>query len=178
MRIRRILPGRAAPPGRVAELDADPGGGSLDDDRAWLLNLGAEVFADLGPYREILTAWLQRSGVFVWLAEDGTHRLGFAMLAFYQERDDGRALAVADLLALAVVPAARRRGVATGLLRHVIEATAHAHEAHAADAIRLTVAADNLAAQALYRRHGFTLDPAATVTYPSGLPALRMVRPR
>lgn len=148
-------------------------------DRAWMLALGGAAFADLGPYQEILAAWLQRAGVFAWLADAGGERVGFALLAFYEERVDDGLVEVADLLALAVTPAHRRRGVASALLRHVIDAAAHgrAHGAHGATVLRLTVASDNAGAHALYLRHGFVDDAAAATSYPSGLVARRMLRP-
>jgi ribosomal protein S18 acetylase RimI-like enzyme len=148
-------------------------------DRAWMLALGGAAFADLGPYQEILAAWLQRAGVYAWIAEADGARVGFAMLGFYEERAGDVEVAVADLLALAVTPTHRRRGVASGLLRHVIDAAAHgrAHGAHGASVLRLTVATDNHHAHALYLRHGFVDEEVAATSYPSGLVGRRMGRP-
>lgn len=58
-----------------------------------------------------------------------------------------------EILTLAVLPAERRRGVATALLRAALaEATARG-----SGAIFLEVAADNHAARALYERQGFAV---------------------
>lgn len=57
----------------------------------------------------------------------------------------------ADLLTVATVPSARRRGVATAMLCHLL---ALAHDV-GCGAVLLEVRASNLDAQELYRRHGF-----------------------
>ncbi len=57
----------------------------------------------------------------------------------------------AEVLTLAVAPSARRRGIATGLLR----ATTERVRAHGGGALFLEVAIGNAAALALYRREGF-----------------------
>jgi [ribosomal protein S18]-alanine N-acetyltransferase len=57
-----------------------------------------------------------------------------------------------EILTLATLPDARRRGVATALLRAALAASS----ARGVAAAYLEVAADNGAAQALYRREGFT----------------------
>ncbi len=56
-----------------------------------------------------------------------------------------------EILALGVVPAARRRGVAGALLRAIDEVAARAR----AERVVLEVAVDNEAAARAYRRHGF-----------------------
>lgn len=60
----------------------------------------------------------------------------------------GDAAGEAEILTLAVRPAARRAGLAARLI-------AHAQAAMAAARIFLEVAADNEAARALYQKHGF-----------------------
>ncbi len=58
-----------------------------------------------------------------------------------------------EILTLAVLPAERRRGVATALLASALREAA----ARGSGAIFLEVAADNHAACALYERHGFAV---------------------
>ena len=58
----------------------------------------------------------------------------------------------AELLALVVVPRARRRGLALRLGRHLIDALAEA----GAEAVKVVVGADNLGAVAAYRAMGFS----------------------
>jgi len=58
-----------------------------------------------------------------------------------------------EILTLAVLPAERRRGVATALLGSALREAA----ARGADAVFLEVAADNHAARELYERQGFAV---------------------
>jgi ribosomal protein S18 acetylase RimI-like enzyme len=99
------------------------------------------------------------------------------MLGFYL--DDPLAAhggtVVADLLALAVLPAYQNRGIGTKLLEHVIEVAERVAPSSKITTLRLTVAESNTGAQRLYARHGFrVVDGAAT--YDRGQRALRMAR--
>jgi ribosomal protein S18 acetylase RimI-like enzyme len=151
-------------------------------DYPWIVATGAEAYRDLGDYTRILPSWLEQPGVLAWIDQDGRARgRGFAMLGFYAE-DVGGVRAprtqhvVADLLALAVLPAFQRQGIGARLLAHVIEVAERvAPSSHIAQ-LRLTVAEDNIAAQRLYERTGFTFADMAA-TYDRGQRALRMVRP-
>lgn len=150
--------------------------------RGWIAAAGGQLFADLGPYQQILDAWLAQPGVHAWCAWRGPTPIGFAVLAFYQEaRAPGGPLEpVADLLGLGVLPAGRRQGVGAALLARAVGAAERAARTQPLPALRLTVAAANLDAQRLYARAGFVVDPTpppAATAYPSGEPALRMTRP-
>jgi ribosomal protein S18 acetylase RimI-like enzyme len=82
---------------------------------------------------------------------------------------------VADLLALAVLPAHQRKGLGTKLLHHVIEVAERVAPSSKITSLRLTVAETNTSAQRLYARNGFrVVDGSAT--YDRGQRALRMVR--
>jgi ribosomal protein S18 acetylase RimI-like enzyme len=151
-------------------------------DHPWIVATGAEAYRDLGDYTRILPSWLEQPGVLAWIDQDARAKgRGFAMLGFYsEEAPNARApraqRVVADLLALAVLPACQRQGIGTRLLEHVIEVAERvAPTSHIAQ-LRLTVAEDNVAAQQLYLRAGFSLVDAAA-TYDRGQRALRMVRP-
>ena len=80
-----------------------------------------------------------------WHAPDGEIR-GFILVQI--------AGGIAEILTLAVHPAARRRGAAAGLVE---AAMTRARDA-GADRVLLDVAADNAAALSLYKRVGFTED--------------------
>jgi ribosomal protein S18 acetylase RimI-like enzyme len=98
------------------------------------------------------------------------------MLGFYMETPNPSAEVVADLLALAVLPAFQRRGIGGKLLTHVIEVAERVAPSSRIAALRLTVAETNVAAQRLYARAGFrVVDGSAT--YDRGQRALRMARP-
>lgn len=77
---------------------------------------------------------------------------------------------VADLDRLAVLPFARRRGVAGGLIEQLIEATRD----RGAERVLLEVAADNAAAIGLYESSGFETISARKGYYPGGVDALIM----
>ena len=145
-------------------------------DHPWIVETGAEAYAELGDYTRILPSWLAQAGVLAWIDHDLQGRgRGFAMLGFYLEAGSPRAEVVADLLALAVLPAFQRRGIGTRLLSHVIEVSERVAPTSRISALRLTVAETNVAAQRLYERAGFRLIDGST-SYDRGQRALRMAR--
>ena len=150
-------------------------------DFPWIVASGAEAYRDLGDYTRILPSWLEQPGVMAWIDEDATGRgRGFAMLGFYSEPASGAPVpgvhqVVADLLALAVLPAFQRRGLGSLLLEHVIEVAERVAPASHITQLRLTVAEHNTGAQRLYARSGFHIVDGAA-TYDRGQRALRMVR--
>lgn len=77
--------------------------------------------------------------------EGGAELLGYAGLWFGDGAGD------ADLLTVATLPAARRRGIATAMITHLLRRARRAGCA----AVLLEVRASNAGAQALYRRLGF-----------------------
>ena len=148
-------------------------------DHPWIIASGAEAYRDLGDYTRILPSWLEQPGVLAWIDHDASSRgRGFAMLGFYSE-DTGKPVGtqqvVADLLALAVLPVYQRRGIGQRLLVHVIEVAERVAPASQIAQLRLTVAEDNLGAQRLYARSGFTIVDGSA-TYDRGQRALRMAR--
>lgn len=147
-------------------------------DHSWLISSGAEAYHDLGDYTRILPSWLEQPGVLAWIDHDVQGRgRGFAMLGFYVDDQTvaGPTRVVADLLALAVLPAFQRRGIGTKLLLHVIEVAERVAPSSRIATLRLTVAETNAGAQRLYARYGFrVVDGSAT--YDRGQRALRMVR--
>ncbi len=151
-------------------------------DHPWIVASGAEAYADLGDYTRILPSWLEQPGVLAWIDQDVSGRgRGFAMLGFYAEHVPvahaaGAQHVVADLLALAVLPAFQRRGIGSKLHDHVIEVAERVAPASHITQLRLTVAEHNVGAQRLYARAGFTIVDGAA-TYDRGQRALRMVRP-
>lgn len=146
-------------------------------DHPWIIATGAEVYRDLGDYTRILPSWLEQPGVLAWIDHDlqGRDR-AFAMLGFYLEAPSSNTEVIADLLALAVLPAFQRRGLGSKLLTHVIDVAERVAPSSRIVALRLTVAETNIPAQRLYARAGFrVVDGSAT--YDRGQRALRMARP-
>lgn len=156
-------------------------------DHPWIVATGAEAYADLGDYTRILPSWLEQPGVLSWIDHDIVGRgRGFAMLGFYLEQSTPPApgalpqamqssAVVADLLALAVLPAYQRKGIGSKLLLHVIDVAERVAPSSKIHSLRLTVSETNTSAQRLYARNGFrVVDGSAT--YDRGQRALRMVR--
>jgi len=79
---------------------------------------------------------------------------------------------VADLDRVVVLPFARRRGMAGGLLEQLIEAS----RGRGAERMLLEVGADNEAAIGLYESYGFTTISRRKGYYPGGIDALVMER--
>ena len=145
-------------------------------DHPWIIATGAEAYRDLGDYTRILPSWLEQPGVLAWIDHDAHGRgRAFAMLGFYMEAPNPNAEVVADLLALAVLPAFQRRGIGSKLLAHVIEVAERVAPSSRISALRLTVAETNIAAQRLYERAGFRI-VEGSATYDRGQRALRMAR--
>ncbi|MBC7977088.1 MAG: GNAT family N-acetyltransferase [Myxococcales bacterium] len=149
-------------------------------DHPWIIATGAEAYRDLGDYTRILPSWLDQPGVLAWIDHDLQGRgRAFAMLGFYTEavaHAPASGEVVADLLALAVLPAFQRRGLGSKLLTHVIEVAERVAPASRITALRLTVAESNVAAQRLYERAGFRMVDGSA-SYDRGQRALRMARP-
>ena len=149
-------------------------------DHPWIVATGAEAYSDLGDYTRILPSWLEQPGVLAWIDQDAVSGKGrgFAMLGFYSEeltQRAGKQQVVADLLALAVLPAHQNKGIGTKLLLHVIDVAERVAPASHITQLRLTVAENNVGAQRLYERHNFHIVEGGA-TYDRGQKALRMVR--
>jgi GNAT superfamily N-acetyltransferase len=132
-------------------------------DRPFVESASVEAFAHFGPYGEILPPLLDERGVQTLVAESDGQPIGFAML---------RRGPLAELVAIAVTGAWRRRGVGRLLLaaaeRLALEAPRPARR------LWLTCAEDNRAARRLFERAGWSVAPGARGTYPAGQPSLEM----
>ncbi len=110
------------------------------DDTALLAALHGQCFAEVWDQAAVASL-LATPGTFALIAEDD---VGFVMLRV--------AAAESEVLTLAVLPAARRRGIATSLLA----AAARRAQNEGAAEMFLEVDVANLPAIALYKRLGFT----------------------
>jgi ribosomal protein S18 acetylase RimI-like enzyme len=139
-------------------------------DRTFVRLLTVAAFARYGDYDAIMDGWLSDPRTRTVIAEVAGASAGFAMWAC-------RAGHPTDvvLVSFALVP--ERRGC--GLGRQLLTAV---HRAIAGEIpglsrrVTLDVAQDNQAARALFRRAGYHEVPGAEGSYPSGHPALRMIR--
>jgi len=145
-----LRPARTADVARVAALEVDLFGAD-----AWN---EAQVVAELGaPGRAMLVAGDVAAG-------ERPQVVGYAVL--------GVAGDVADLLRIGVAPAARRTGVATALLDHLLTAA----RAAGAERMLLEVSAANAGAQGFYAAAGFVEIHRRPRYYRDGSAALVLAR--
>ena len=125
----------------VAEAEA-----SLFGAEAWSpALLRAELAAASGPTADRRYVVVERVAEDACAGTPRGHLLGYAGLWFGDGAGD------ADLLTVATLPVARRRGIATVMIDHLLRRAQQA----GCTAVVLEVRSSNAGAQALYRRHGF-----------------------
>ncbi len=132
----------------------------------------ALAFGPFGSdYGARLERILERVEARSWIALSRGRRVGFAVLV--PRRAAGfRPAVAAELVAIAVRPGWRRRGIGSLLLRTAAEG---AREAGWGE-LRLWTALSNRPARRLFRAAGFAATVGGRARYPSGEPALEMVR--
>lgn len=140
-------------------------------DRGFIVGLARDTFVAFGEYGEIVSRWLDASGAVSIVARAGERRIGFAVIAPH------RLLGVlrprfAELVAIAVEPGNRTRGVGRCLLERaeLIARTWDAGE------VRLHTAHENAIAQRFFSRAGYRPLDSAPSFYPNGQSALEMAR--
>ena len=139
-------------------------------DTDYIRSLSKKVFEHYGPYENILMQWLE-SGIAVTLvAWTGKNPVGFAMLRGFKP---GWPLPrLTELLAIAVEPARWRIGIGDLLMDEIVR---EAERLEAATLV-LHTAIDNLAAQMLFRKHGFSELGMKKDFYPNGQDAITMYK--
>jgi ribosomal protein S18 acetylase RimI-like enzyme len=146
------------------------------DESDWVRDTAQVVYAPLGDYGTIIPGWMSHPGVLTYLeVDEHDTRRGFILLGFYEPGDRKSAL-VADLLAIGVAPEHQRKGIGRTLLEFALDlSTEAARQTHVSE-IRLTVAATNKPALALFRGAGFEVLDAHHGSYDGGQRAIRMVK--
>jgi ribosomal-protein-alanine N-acetyltransferase len=142
-------------------------------DLGFLRELAREAFESFGDYERLLPEWARTPGIELTVAEEEGVRVGVALLGFF-EAPERRGLAVADLLAIAVAPAHRGRGVGRRLLEAAIKRARELARVEVVGALRLTVAETNAVARRLFESAGLEYVPEQDGLYPRGQRALRM----
>jgi ribosomal-protein-alanine N-acetyltransferase len=112
------------------------------DDAAALAAIHAESFAEPWTADEF-DVFLRQIGVTGWMAREAGRPRGFILIR--------RAVEEAEVLTLAVLPSARRRGIGRLLVSHAIEQLRDSGTA----SLYLEVAVNNRAAVGLYHSLGF-----------------------
>lgn len=132
--------------------------GALQSDVAAIVTIEAECFG-AGAWSEQLVREQLTADHRVVLVDDD---IAYGVISVLDD--------VADLERIAVLPFARRRGIAGELLEQLIEAAG----GHGAERMLLEVAADNEAAIGLYESYRFATIDTRTGYYSSGADALIM----
>lgn len=145
-------------------------------DRAFIGALAADAFAPFGDYGPLLLDWFATPGVEATVAEEDGRPVGLTLIAFVSDPDSPPHW-VADLLAIAVAPEARRRGVGRRLLEAAVARAQEVARRWPVRALRLSVAEENAHARALFEGAGFAYSGREERFYPRGQRALHMRRP-
>ena len=144
----------------------------LPSDLGFLGELAGRAFEEYGDYDRLLPEWARTPGIELTMAEEDGLPLGLTLLGFFEERP--RRVAVADLLAIAVQPDQRRRGVGRALLEAAVKRCRELAVVGVVDALRLTVAETNASGRRLFEAAGFAYTSGHEGHYPRGQRARRM----
>ncbi|OPX35121.1 MAG: hypothetical protein B1H12_09350 [Desulfobacteraceae bacterium 4484_190.2] len=139
-----------------------------ESDMEFAHSLSKKAFSRYGPYEDILERWFQSGTTETILALMEKQPVGFAMLGRHQREWDYRQ--IAELLAIAVEPAKQKKGIGDSLIREVVR---KARELRI-ETVVLYTGLENVAAQRLFKRHGFTPSKIKKSFYPRGQDAILM----
>jgi ribosomal protein S18 acetylase RimI-like enzyme len=169
----RALPSRFVPEGRGATFLRT---GKIAVRRANLSDTGfigqlsGKVFSVYGPYRSLVTGWFESNSTITLVAVEKGKPVGFAMMGrlLSESEKENRC----ELLAIAVDPEVHRRGIG-GMLIRKMEREANRLNEHI---LFLHTATDNIPAQDLFKKIGFTPLSLKKHFYPSGQDAVMMMK--
>lgn len=136
----------------------------------YIRSLSKTAFHEYGPYEEMLPDWFTSGITVTLLAVLEERRVGFAMIRRIGR--ESRLYGVSELLAIAVEPAQRKKGIGNLLLSEM-QKTAHRG---GVETLVLHTAIDNLPGRALFKRHGFILLETKSNFYPRGQDAVMMYK--
>ena len=140
-------------------------------DATFIAELARIALAPFGRYDTLLMAWLESGEVATVIAYE-KDPIGFAMIGFYRSGE----ITIADLLAIAVTPAAQKRGVGTKLLDRALDLTRSLAQRTGATEVRLSVSEHNATALQMFSHAGFSTIDEEPGSYDGGQRALRMKR--
>lgn len=177
-RMERNLAGRAlkapgAPPTRPRRHLVEPSVSLREagpQDLSPIRELSGTAFEPYGSYAETLSRWFLAPFTLTLVAHQGAELAGFAMLGLPSEVH--RMPPTAELLAIAVAPAYRRRGIGGRLLRTLLKQARRL----GVQRVILHTAVENAPAQRLFGRHGFSAGRCKPAFYPAGQDAIMMCR--
>ena len=135
------------------------------------IGLGVQSFAEFGSYRETLSEWMRSESAVTLLAHSSDELVGFVTYVYRRQR----AHVIGEVIALAVHPEYRNRGIGRHLFGLANDYLAEGAAAVGARQIELNVASTNAAARGLFESFGFFLVMSGP-DYPSGGASKRMRR--
>ena len=133
--------------------------------------LNRQLFPEPYAFWRFIGYQLSRDG-WIWVVEDAGVLLGYTVLTLTLYTEPRRM--VGEIISIATVPQARRRGLARAMLR---KAMAQAWQ-RGVGQVYLQVAVNNTAAQALYREEGYVVERRLKGYYLNGDDAWLMVAAR
>jgi ribosomal protein S18 acetylase RimI-like enzyme len=136
----------------------------------YIRSLSKAAFHEYGPYEDMLPDWFTSGITVTLLAVLEERPVGFAMIRRIGR--ESRLHRVSELLAIAVEPTQRKRGIGNLLLTE-IQRAAHKTEV---ETLVLHTAIDNLPGRALFRKHGFILLDTKSNFYFGGQDAVMMFK--
>lgn len=147
-------------------------------DRQEIAALGEELFVGVGEVGRLLPRLFATPGVTTFLARERGQALGLIMFGFVPwtrpEADDAW---LADLLALGVRSAERRRGLGRALYARMLEVVEQMATWRELRELQAVCPADQPAALAFFEQAGFSVQDRRHGRYADGRLAWRLVRP-
>jgi len=140
--------------------------------------ISESAFEDYGEYGKIVAKFFTSQGVTTYVARVGAEVVGFVMLGFLPwsgGAEEGNPW-ISDLLAIAVVPGQRRRGIGDALMQRMFELVEEMGEWRDVLEIQLTCAEGNQAGLNFFKKYGFEVIDPDHGTYSGGQPALRLAK--
>jgi ribosomal protein S18 acetylase RimI-like enzyme len=140
--------------------------------------ISESAFEDYGEYGKIVAKFFTSQGVTTYVARAGGEVVGFIMLGFLPwsgGAEEGNPW-ISDLLAIAVAPGQRRRGIGDALMQQMFKLVEEMSEWRDVKEIQLTCAAGNQAGLNFFEKYGFAVIDPNHGSYSGGQPALRLVK--
>jgi ribosomal protein S18 acetylase RimI-like enzyme len=138
-------------------------------DKTFIAGLSGKVFSIYGPYRTTISRWFESGVTMTFISMAEGRPVGFVMIGALPGDSDGETRA--EVLAIAVAPEFQQRGIGDQLLQYAQQCVEEMNVAK----LFLHTAKENLAAQKLFLRNGYTPVAIKKGFYPSGQDALMMV---
>ena len=139
-------------------------------DAHFVAQLGAKVFWIYGPYEDMVPQWFESKTTLTLIASMERKPVGFAMIGHLADGDNLQN--VAELLAIAVEPEKQGMGIGEILIKK-IEGKAAEHHVRK---LFLHTAGENVSAQRLFRRVGYSPCGTRRHFYPAGQDGVEMFK--